>query len=123
MSMEDNPTLQAVYPTYKKLLMATNIEENDHECIKSMKTVARESLEKRFSLTCNTALKASFLHPNTKNLNFFDLQQKQAVHDAIRSELDTLLNCDVTVQETAEPPASSEEPPPKRAKLETDCMD
>ena len=49
LSAETTPTLPSVYPTVWKLKRELSIHENDIECIKTIKTLAKTNLEKRYS--------------------------------------------------------------------------
>ena len=81
LSAETTPILPSVYPTVLKLKRELSIHENDIECIKTMKTLAKTNLEKRYSEINDAYYIASFLHPRTKNLTFLDDELRVEIHE------------------------------------------
>ena len=49
MSRDDVPSLPALYPTYKKLFLVSQVHDDDVEPIKRMKIIAKSNLERRYT--------------------------------------------------------------------------
>ncbi len=110
-TVEKHPELHKVDPTTIKLMRAVEVNDDDPEVVKGVKTLISTDLTARTSISHErkTALLASVLdHSSTKHL-FVPHQERLQIHTLLKEEIQSLIETPVTV--TKEPNELPQLPP------------
>lgn len=83
----DEPTLQKVVPIFVKLEKVLELDKDDSEMVKDVKTSLRTKIAKHIEPYRDTCLQACLLHPQTKQMAFVSPKEKEHMRNLLLSEV------------------------------------
>lgn len=108
---ENKPTLDRVWPTYRRIRLALGHDLNDSELLKTMKSAGSDYIDKNladFEPSMQHKL-ALFLHPLHKNLHFALQTERSEVQHYAESRMDCYFNGPTEDNNNTEPTVPQDE--------------
>ena len=96
------PTIQNVIPIFVKLEKELDVMKTDSHMIKALKGYLKQTVERQLQSCRDMCLLASLLHPQTKQMAFVSLQEKEHVKKQLLNKVKSLCEAEYSEQQCKE---------------------